>query len=149
MTHVQATAPLGRSVDPPADPAGWLPEPHRRSGADQWTISMPMGPWRHDAKVRLGNVWRDESAVGRPISWQVVPRDHDALPYERLFPPVSGEVIVADEHVEIRASYEPPGGLAGRAVDLVGRRLAQRAVRQLASVVAASLAARAHDPQES
>ena len=143
MTHVQAHARLARAVRPPADAERWLPEPHRRSGADQWTVALPLGPWRHDAKVRLGDLWEDGRGVGRPISWHAVPRDHDVLPYERLFPPVVGEVVVVGDTVEIRVTYDPPAGAVGRALDLVGCRVARRAVRQMAREIARTLSDRA------
>lgn len=139
MTHVQAHARMARAVRPPADAGRWLPEPHRRAGADQWTVALPLGPWHHDAKVRLGGLWKDDQGVGRTISWHAVPRDHDVLPYERLFPPVAGEVVVVDDTVEIRASYDPPAGAVGRVLDLVGRRFARRAVQQMAREIAGAL----------
>lgn len=143
MTHVQATAGLPRSVEPPVDPELWLPEPRRRSGSDQWTVALPLGPWHHDARVRLGRLWHDGDEVGRTISWHVVPRAHDVLPYERLFPPVMGEVVVLEDTVRIRASYEPPAGIVGRTLDVVGRRVARRAVHQMAQEIARALAAHA------
>lgn len=140
MTHVQGRARLPRAVEPPADAASWLPEPRRRSGADQWTVALPLGPWHHDAKVRLGDPWHGEDGVGRTIAWHVVPHPHDVLPYERLFPAVAGEVVVTGDVVEIRASYEPPAGWVGRGVDLVARRFARAAVRQMAREIAGALA---------
>ena len=143
MTHVQAQARLAQAVDPPVEPSCWLPEPHRRSGKDQWTVALPLGPWHHDAKVRLGSLWQDDRGAGRTISWHVVPRDHDVLPYERLFPPVAGEVVVVDDVVQIRASYDPPAGVVGRALDVVGRRFARGAVQQMAREIAGALSSRA------
>lgn len=141
MTHVQGRARLPHPVEPPVEAASWLPEPHRRAGADQWTVALPLGPWHHDAKVRLGGLWRGEDAVGRTIAWHVDPRAHDVLPYERLFPAVAGEVVVTGDVVEIRASYDPPAGWVGRAVDLVARRFARAAVRQMAQEITGALAA--------
>ena len=110
-------------------------------------MALPLGPWHHDAKVRLGDLWEDGGHVGRTISWHAVPRDHDVLPYERLFPTVAGEVVVVDDTVEIRAAYEPPAGVIGRVLDLAGRRLARRAVQQMAREIAGALADRP-DPEE-
>lgn len=142
MTHVQARTRMARPVQPPADAECWLPEPQRRSGADQWIVALPLGPWHHDAKVRMGRLWHDHREAGRTIAWHVVPRDHDVLPYERLFPPVAGEVVVVDDTVRIRASYDPPAGMVGRALDLVGRRFARRAVQQMAREIARALSER-------
>lgn len=142
MTHVRAIARLPRAVVPPAEAEEWLPEPHRRSGVDQWTVALPLGPWHHDAKVRLGHAWVDDAGTSRPIAWHPTPRGHDVLPYERLFPPVCGEVVVSGDVVEIRAGYDPPAGPVGRAIDLVARGLARRAVRQMAREIAGALGAR-------
>ena len=141
MTHVRARVPLPHTVDPPSDPAGWLPEPQRRVGARQWRVALPFGPWHHDAVVHLGDAWHDEEGTARSISWRSAVHDHDALPYERLVPPAHGEVLVSIHgHVEVRATSEPPAGPLGRLLDLVMRRIAHQAVRQLATEIASALA---------
>ncbi len=139
MTRLDVSTQLDHPVEPPVDPADWLPEPHRPAGPDRWTVRLALGPLHHDAVVHLGPVWNDSTGVGRAIDWEILPKDRDLIPYERFIPPAHGRVLVHGDIVELRASYKPPAGRLGRLADRLLQRVARRAMRQLVRDFAAAM----------
>lgn len=141
MHRIDVRVPLPVVVTPSADPADWLPRPHRHAGPDRWVVNLPRGPWRHPVAVTLGAPWRTGPELGRAIAWEVEPTEADALPFDRLLPPAHGTVVATPGELELRVDYAPPAGWLGRLLDPVLRHLARRGVRDVAEAIAAAVAA--------
>lgn len=147
MTRIDVTATVPATSASLDDPEAFLPAPARPAGPDRWVVNFAIGPFHHEAVVELGPVWRTEGRVGRSIAWAASVEDHDAMPYERLTPPVHGAMVLEGGTVALRADYTPRAGVAGRVVDLVLRPVARRSVRWFIDAVAARMRAPATTEQ--
>ncbi len=129
------------------DPSAWLPPPAERSddAPDQWLVELHAEGAVPDAvAAQTTRVTVDAARTGadwivRPVRWQ-----GDRL--ERLFPVLSGEVVLAalpehGWHLSLIGEYQAPLSVVGEAADrLYGHRIAEAAVRRFVLAIAERLA---------
>jgi hypothetical protein len=114
-----APAALERFVD---DPGEWLPGPARWRGEATWIVTLWAGPATRTVECRVGPVWTVGGDRWRSLSWTPTPGPTDPLPVDRALPSLTGELgleVSGGTSLVLHATYRPPGGPAGRAVDAV------------------------------
>lgn len=129
MTRIDVHARTTSATPSLDDPEAFLPAPARPAGPDRWIVDLAIGPFRHEAVLTVGPVWRSDMRCGRAIAWEPAVRDHDVLPYESFMPHVHGALVLEGQHLRLRASYTPSGGWFGRIVDPILRPIARRSIR--------------------
>lgn len=139
MTQIDVTAAVPVATASLADPERFLPPPARPAGPGRWAVEFTVGPFRHEALVSLGPMWRSDSRTGRAIRWAPYVDEHDALPYESLMPSVHGVLVLEEGVVGLHVQYTPAAGVLGRGIDMVLRRFAKASVSRFLHGVAQAM----------
>ena len=128
-------------------PANWMPGMFESPAAEIVELHAGPGPgrWSRAARIELGDTSRHGGTVLLPIRWH-------AVDGEALFPVFDGRLrlhrrATGGARLFLEGRYEPPGGIAGQALDaLVMRDVAQATaddfVRRVAGVLARNALAR-------
>lgn len=127
------------------DPGRWLPEAEP-VGADRWTMTVRAGHLSRTVTAQVGPPRQVGDSVWRPLSWTPTVDDDATVPVERFLPSLQGDLglngSVGNATLMLDGSYEPPGGLAGAALDSVAlHQVAGHTLQQLLTDIADRLAA--------
>lgn len=141
MSRIDVSAPTSAIAPSLADPARFLPSPTRPCGPDRWLVPLSVGPFRHEAVVTVGPMWRTDGRTGRSVQWAPAVTEHDVLPYEALMPAVHGVLVLEAGQVHLQVHYSPVAGVLGRVVDVVLRPVARASVARFARDIADAMAA--------
>lgn len=105
-----------------SDPDVWLPDGEPVDD-DRWTTTVRAGHLVRTVTARVGPPRRAGDTRWRSLSWEPSAPDDGHGPIERFLPSLDGQlglnVTLGDATLLLDASYEPPGGLAGAALDSV------------------------------
>lgn len=141
MTRIDVSAQIDAAAPSLSEPEGFLPAPGRPAGPDRWTVELAVGPFRHEAVLTVGPLWRSDGRTGRPIAWEPARLDRDLLPYESLMPVVHGMLVLEGQCLTLRAHYTPAAGRVGRLIDPILRPIARRSIAAFCRDVARTIEA--------
>lgn len=133
-------------------PANWMPGMYESPTGKitQLEADSPLGRLSRYALIRVGAASIGTKAVTVPLSWH-------SLQAEAAFPVFEGQLKLSrfpdsTNRLELRGSYEAPGGLIGKAADAaaiyaVAEATVQDFVERIASVLARNALGRSVDEQ--
>lgn len=75
-----------------AVPAGWLPSPARRCGADVWAVRLGMGPASRTVRCQVGAPWTSGGECWRGVSWLPMSERDDLLAGRQSLLTFAGEL---------------------------------------------------------
>jgi hypothetical protein len=130
-----------------ADPQRWLPDA-AAAGDDRWTTKVRGGGLTRTVTARVGPPREAADTVWRSLSWDPSAGEDDHGAVERFLPSLAGElglhVAIGEATLMLDAQYEPPGGIAGAALDAVAlHQVARHTLDRFLVDVAAALSAHA------